>query len=311
MDELPSLYSTTITFSSLAKYGPIPPSRVPFLLGEPPKTGSEIVSVRNDLEENSNFRALVTIELEPREPMPGLVDVAIEANIENEQIISGSLQSVTVGTEDLFLKTSIPSDVREDAAPDYYLDLFHVLWEACGNSANTGRETFLLSGSKGAAAAICGTRSVKLLEVASDPFVKSIERYLAPFVVSVTGEQLMNIVKNNVVIRDVIWGDDSGSFFPPGADALVPYSEADALVPYSENTPLQLQYVQDEHDTGSVLSIKKRNMGIVLVLIFLPPRFHLLFHMEIGEVTTLVRIRTDHWPCLAYVDDYLESLFLT
>jgi len=61
VDELPALYSTTITFSSLAKYGPIPPSRVPFLLGEPQKTGSEIVSVRNDLEENSNFRALVTI----------------------------------------------------------------------------------------------------------------------------------------------------------------------------------------------------------------------------------------------------------
>lgn len=309
VDELPALYATTISFSSSAKYGPIPPSRVPFLLGEPPKTGSEIVPVGNDLEK-SRFRAPVIIELEPREPMPSLIDVAIKANVENGQIISGSLQSVSVGIEDMFLKARIPSDVTEDEIPDYYLDLFHALWEACGNSANTGRETFLLSGGKGAAA-ISGTRSVKLLEVTPDSLINSIERYLTPFVVSIIGEPLMNIAKNNGVIRHVIWGDDFDSFSPPSADALVPYSEADALVPYSENAPLQLQYDQDERDTTSVPSIRKRNMGIILVLIFLPPRFHLLFQMEIGEVTTLVRIRTDHWPCLAYVDDYLESLFLT
>jgi AP-5 complex subunit beta-1 len=33
--------------------------------------------------------------------------------------------------------------------------------------------------------------------------------------------------------------------------------------------------------------------------------------MEVGEVSTLVRIRTDHWPSLAYIDDYLEALYLS
>ncbi|KAJ6901283.1 hypothetical protein NC651_019133 [Populus alba x Populus x berolinensis] len=47
-------------------------------------------------------------------------------------------------------------------------------------------------------------------------------------------------------------------------------------------------------------------MGCFLVLIFLPPRFHLLLQMEVSDLSTLVRIRTDYWPCLAYVDDYLE-----
>lgn len=306
VDGLPALYATTLTFSSSAKYGPIPPFRVPFLLGEPPKTGREIVLAGNDMDENSSFRALVTIELEPREPMPGLIDVAIKANIENGQILSGSLQSVPVGIEDMFLKAIVPPDVTEDETPDYYMDLFHALWEACGDSANIGREAFSLSGGKGAAA-ISGTRSVKLLEITPHSLINSIERDLASFVVSVTGEPLMVIVKNNGVIRDVIWGDGSDGFSPPSADALVPYSEVDALVPYPEDTLLQLQ---DVHES-SLPPVTKRNMGVILVLIFLPPRFHLLFEMEVGEVTTLVRIRTDHWPCLAYLDDYLESLFLT
>lgn len=302
VDELPALYATTLTFSSTDKYGSIPPSRLPFLLGEPPKTGLDIVPVGNDLESDSSFHALVEIELEPREPMPGLVDVRIEANVENGQMISGSLHSISVGIEDIFLRARLPPDVTDDWVADYYMDLFHALWEACGSCSNTGRETFPLSGGKGAAA-ISGTRSVKLLDASWDSLISAIEQYLAPFVVSVSGEPLVNRLKENGIIRDVVWDDDSAD---------ISATDVNALVPYSEGAPLQLQYIQDEGDgCSSTPDVRKRSMGTVLILIFLPPRFHLLFQMEIGEVSTLVRIRTDHWPCLAYVDEYLESLFLT
>nr|XP_029123497.1 uncharacterized protein LOC105055407 [Elaeis guineensis] len=302
VDGLPALYATTITFSSTSKYGSIPPCRVPFLLGEPSRTGFDIVPVDDTSEEeDSSFRASVMIELEPQEPVPGLIDVAIKANAENGQIISGSLQNITVGIEDMFLKAVIPPDIMEDRIPEYYMDLFHALWEACGNSANTGRETFPLSGGKGAVA-INGTQSVKLLEVFAYSLIRAIERYLAPFVVSVIGNPLVNVVKDNGVIRDVVWGEDSENF----AD-----SNVGALVPYSDNVPLQLPYTEGESDADSPPQINKRNMGIFLVLIFLPPQFHLLFQMEVSDASTLVRIRTDHWPCLAYVDEYLEALFLT
>lgn len=293
-DDLPALYAIKISFSSSAKYGKIPPCRVPFLLGEPPNSGSET---------ESSYQALVNIELEPRDPMPGIIDVTLEANLEDGQIINTSLQSISIGIEDMFLTANVPSDLTRDEIPDYYLDLFNALWEACGNSANIGRETFILSGGKGVAA-INGTRSVKLLEVKPTSLINGIEQYLARFVVRIIGEPLINMFRSNGVVKDVIWGDDSGS------SSDVDVNNANALVPYSEQTTLQLQYVQDEKE-GGVSSVRKRNLGVVLVLIFLPPRYHLLFQMEINEATTLVRIRTDHWPSLAYVDEYLESLFLT
>ncbi|KAH0470206.1 hypothetical protein IEQ34_001764 [Dendrobium chrysotoxum] len=298
VDNLPALYAIVITFKSTAKYGSIPACHVPFLLGEPSKTGLDVIPIECEVQENSCFRASIVVELEPREPMPGLIDAELTANIENGQIISGLLQSITVGIEDMFLKAGLPSDVADDKVPQYYLDLFHALWEACGSSANTERETFPLHGGKGAVA-IYGTRSVKLLDVSPNSLISATEQYLAPFVVSVAGQPLVNIVGSNGVIKNVIWEDDSAVF---------PVKESKALVQFLESEPLQLEYTQDEIALWYPPETCKRNLGTFLVLIFLPPRFHLLFQMEVGNISTLVRIRTDHWPCLAYVDEYLESL---
>ena len=85
--------------------------RIPFLLGEPPRNDdicSRIVSldtvpVENDAREKESCRAPVTIDLEPREPTPGLVDFSIEANAENSQVIHCQLQSIIIGIEDMFL----------------------------------------------------------------------------------------------------------------------------------------------------------------------------------------------------------------
>jgi len=85
--------------------------RIPFLLGEPPRNDdicSQIVSldtvpVENDAREKESCRAPVTIDLEPREPIPGLVDFSIEASAENGQVIHCQLQSIIIGIEDMFL----------------------------------------------------------------------------------------------------------------------------------------------------------------------------------------------------------------
>jgi AP-5 complex subunit beta-1 len=299
-DELPALYAVTITFSSSAQFGKIPSCHIPFILGEPPGSGMDIVPVDNQNREESGYCASVMIELEPREPSPGLIDVSVEANTENCHVLSGPLKPITVGFEDMFLKASVPPDTPREGVAMYYQDLFQALWQACDSSTNTGRETFPLSGGKGSAA-INGTRSVKLLEVTPKVLIGSVERYLASFVVSVSGVSLVTILRGNGIIKNVMWEENV-------ADASV---GADALVPYSPDRNLQLQIIEDDEIGGGAERYghgSKREMGIMRVMIFLPPRYHLLFLMEVGSASTLVRIRTDHWPCLAYVDEYLEAL---
>lgn len=309
IDALPAIYATVLAFSSSASYGSIPSYHIPFLLGESRKIdygethSLDIVPAENGFADEESFRAPVTIELEPREPMPGLVDVSIETNAENGQVIRGQLNNITIGIEDMFLKAIVPSDIPEDGVPSYYSNLFSALWEACDTSSHTGHETFPLKGGKGAAA-ISGTRSVKLLEVPAISMIQATERHLAPFVVSVVGEPLINIVRNGGIITDIIWKDE--------ADDSTHDVHSASITEFSRG-PLRLKYINDEEDEREEIhttSNSKRNMGTFFVLIFLPPRFHLLFQMEVCNVSTLVRIRTDHWPCLAYIDDYLEALFL-
>ncbi|CAI0431884.1 unnamed protein product [Linum tenue] len=318
---LPALYATLLKFSSTAPYGSIPSFRLPFLQGKPSRrepipsdyTALDIVPAGESSypEDEKSFCAPVSIDLEPREPTPGLVDVFVEANTEDGQIINGQLQSIMIGIEDMFLKAIPPPDILEDdlALPTYYSKLFDALWEACSGSSSIGREVFSLQGGKGAAAAaVVGTRSVKLLEVPADLLVQAIEQYLAPFVVSVVGEQLVNMVRDGGIIKDIVWKD------------YVPDSVSDSWrsVTGFDTGPLHLTYTDDDNDNDKrnnmivpTASLGRRNIGTILVLIFLPPRFHLLFQMEVSDLSTLVRIRTDHWPCLAYIDDYLEALFLT
>lgn len=299
-DELPALYAVTIAFSSSAQFGKIPSCHVPFILGEPPGSGMDIVPIDNQNREESTYCASVVIELEPREPSPGLIDVSVAANTENCQVLSGSLKPITVGIEDMFMKAIVPPDTPKEGVAMYYQDLFHALWEACDSSSNTGRETFPLSGGKGSAA-INGTRSVKLMEVTPKVLIGAVERYLASFVISVAGDSLVTILRGNGVIKNIVWEESV-------SDASV---GAAALVPYSPDGNLQLQLIDDDDiGVGSERygHESKRDMGVMRVMIFLPPRYHLLFLMEVGRASTLIRIRTDHWPCLAYVDEYLEAL---
>lgn len=303
-DALPAIYATVLNFSSSAPYGSIPSYRIPFLLGEPynKDPASQNVSlsivpvgVGNDSREEEKYRATVVVDLEPREPTPGIVNVHIETNAENGQIIQGQLQGITVGIEDMFLKAIVPSDIPEDETPRYNFDLFNTLWEACGSSSSTGRETFQLKGGKGIAA-ISGTQSVKLLDVPATSLIQATERHLARFVVGVSGEPLIDAVWEGGIIQNVIWEDSS-----PDATSVI----------NRDTGPLRLTYNDEEYEKGSISNTRKRHLGCFHVLIFLPPRFHLLFKMEVGDVSTLVRIRTDHWPSLAYIDDYLEALYLS
>lgn len=334
-DSWPALYAIILTFSASDQYGRIPSVHIPFLMSEPPgkidpnlsntSQDENLILVRvqdrqpfmeTDTEakgqhslgnterdtqsslvggEKEAFQESVMIELEPREPVPAHIDAHIEASGEDGQSIRGQLQSIPVGIEDLFVKSPVPDDVSEGAVAEYYFTLFNALWEACENPENIGRETFPLKGGKGVVA-IHGTGSVKLLEAQSNFVIEAVEHFLAPFVVAVSGYNLVNIVKDDGIIKDVIWKDE---------ESANPSDEGNGLI---DESPLQLKYLEDDTNGDDSFEIAKRNIGCFFVLVFLPPRFHLLLKMEVGNLSTLVRIRTDHWPCLAYMDEYLEAL---
>ncbi|GKC38755.1 AP-5 complex subunit beta-1 [Tanacetum coccineum] len=309
VDGAPALYATFLKFSSSARFWPIQPRRIQYLLGEPTKNdvplsesqidSLDIVHVGNghegaeeeEEEEKESFKAPIFIELQPREPTPGLIDVTIEANAENGQIICGHLHSVTVAIEDMFLKALVLDDIHNDDVARYYMELFNALWEACSSSSSTGRETFPLKGGKGVVA-VNGTRSVKFLEVPAASvgdfsvlehfielytiqecirqsliintltptasLVQAIEKNLSAFVVNVIGDPLINIVKDGGIISDIIWNDDVVS---SGLDV--------AVDPNINEGPLK--YDDEEDESGSGLHISKRNMGRFHILIFLPP----------------------------------------
>ncbi|KAH9624532.1 hypothetical protein KSS87_000926 [Heliosperma pusillum] len=304
LDDHPAMYGIVIKLSSSAPYGSIPSCHIPILLGESSSDGSllgqdskDIVPVGTPYSDKSLSGTRVTVELEPREPVPGLVDVSLDANAENGQVINGKLQGVPVGIEDMFLTAPLPVEIPEETRPEYKSRLFDALWEVCGAASNSGRETFSMKGGKGFAA-IYGTQSVKLLEVPPTFAIRVVERHLAQFVISVIGAPLVDHVKDGGFIKSVVWIDG----FPVTSDASNSVSDSDG-------GPLYLTYFGNEDEKDSMVNIGKSNMGCFIVLIFLPPRYHLLFRMEVSDNSTLVRIRTDYWPCLAYVDDYLEALF--
>ncbi|XP_074307712.1 uncharacterized protein LOC141642718 [Silene latifolia] len=306
LDARPAMYGIVIKLSSTAPYGSIPSCHIPVLLGESSSDGSipeqdskDIVPVGTPTPytDKSLSGTQVTIELEPQEPVPGLVDVSLDANAENGQVINGKLQGVPVGIEDMFLTVPLPVEIPEETRPEYKSRLFDALWEVCGAASNSGRETFSMKGGKGFAA-IYGTQSVKLLEVPPTFAIRVVEQHLAQFVISVIGAPLVDHVKDGGFIKSVVWIDG----FPATSDASNSVSDSDG-------GPLYLTYFGNEDDKDSKVNIGKLNMGCFVVLIFLPPRYHLLFRMEVSDNSTLVRIRTDYWPCLAYVDDYLEVLF--
>ncbi|KAL0719135.1 hypothetical protein Bca4012_068459 [Brassica carinata] len=315
VDSPPALFATVLKFSSSAPYGSIPSCRIPFLLGEshwdknvPNDEGSlDIVLLGNTKIEEEEKDGVggtpVTVELEPREPTPGLVEVSMEANAESGQMIQGKLESVPVGIEDMFLKALAPPDEHEDTIPSYYADLFNALWEVCGSSSSTAHETFALKGGK-TAAAISGTRSVKLLEVPAETVIQASELHLAPFVVAIIGEQLVNIVREGGIIDNIVWQEEEEE----GRGQATASSSMGATG--SNRDPLRLTYIGYGDDQEVPMSRSRGKLGKIKMLMFLPPRYHLLFEMEVGEESTLVHIRTDYWPCLAYVDDYLEALFL-
>ncbi|BFI27642.1 AP-5 complex subunit beta-1 [Marchantia polymorpha subsp. ruderalis] len=341
-DSWPAIYAVVITFSTTGLYGPIPKVRVPFLLSEPPEKSrqspvkrSSSVSdsdrkgkVKSRIEDNGHllkdvgdadaalvvagaaaaepaptFHELVVLRLEPRQPVPTLVDAYVVFSDEDGHGVQGRLDSVPIGIEDLFVKPPLPADVvSPEGEREYLLALYHALWEACSGPGRLGTETFSLQGGLNEVV-IEGSESVKLIEAQVDRVVGAVEHHLARFVVAVNGDSLAAMTKDGGMSNDVVWEDVGSPVKSPGGGG----SEVGSPQK-NANNQLALQFDPRDPNFGPPDESSNNGLGNFLVLIFLPPRYHLLMRMEVADYSTLVRIRTDYWPCLAHVDEFLEAL---
>lgn len=350
-DSWPAIYGSVLTFKTSGFYGPIPTVRVPLLLSEPQKgwlrpldsssanrtedqelqnvdpkgnyyledlsesaglVPSEtienvvLVQPRSDGLEQPLFSQLVIIELEPKQPVPTLVDVQIEFSDEQGHGVQGQLDGIPISIEDLFTKPPVPSDLSPVDRREYLPKVFDAMWEACCGQG-IGLENFSLKGAL-EVVTILGAESVKLLEAQADRVIAAVEQYLAQFVVAIDGSALTTMAKDGGMFGDVKWLEKETT--STGSDGLKgPHLGSPLMKSMNDESSLQVQ-VRDPV-FSSVDEVSRNGLGSFLLLIFLPPRYHLLLRMEVADESTLVRIRTDHWPCLAHVDEYLEVLILS
>ena len=259
------------------------------------------ISIASEQINEDAFRESIVLELEPKQPVPTIIDAFVTTSDENGKHINGQLDSIHVGIEDLFTKALVPHNVSSSDLPAYNLNLFNALWEAFNRTEMHHKDTFTLSGGK-LQISLVGTESVKLLESRANKVIDALERHLAPYVVSASGGPLVSILQDSGMFKDVIWEEDSEHEKHRPRYLAIAY---DHLQPDETSNQLYDYRAQSAEDFRESV---RENIGSLCVLIFLPPRFHILFKIDVADWSTQVHIRTDHWPCLAYVDEYLEAL---
>jgi len=68
------------------------------------------------------------------------------------------------------------------------------------------------------------------------------------------------------------------------------------------------EFLNEKLDINKNEIIEPSNpIHIVRVLIFLPPKYHLLFKMFIGDSCTVVKILSDFWEIFKYIDEYFDK----
>lgn len=278
--------------------------------------GQQFLLLEGSKEDDEvTYSETIVVELEPKQPVPTLVDAKIVFSNEDGHTVQGQLDSIPVGIEDLFQKPLLPEDLAHCDQPEYLFSLFKALFEACSGPGRLGTETFLLKNAESkAGVSIEGSESVKLLEGQADRIVGAVEQWLGPFVVAVSGSALVSMVKDGGMLTHPVFLEDDFSFHPRGDAGRSSHGWP------GDGAILRLEDSKNKAEQGSVnpnarpmgLEVgSKGGLGCFYVLIFLPPRYHLLLRMEVSDWSTLVRIRTDHWPCLAHVDEFLEALVMS
>lgn len=111
--------------------------------------------------------------------------------------------------------------------------------------------------------------------------VDAVEYYLAPFVVTVRGNQLVSILQESGVLKDVVWQEDADNVSGRASCLTITYG-----LPTQKNDGYSdVLHESQGHDELGTPEVLKEILGSLFILIFLPPRFHILFKMDVSECT--------------------------
>ncbi|CAI7888159.1 unnamed protein product [Closterium sp. NIES-53] len=160
--------------------------------------------------------------------------------------------------------------------------------------------------------------SVRTVAVTPEAVIEAVEQHLGWFVVGVEGRGLRRWLQERVKQMVVLSCDDASvckkravkvwervlgrrpSTSEESGAEVVQVGASDVLL----LTAVSVGAGQQAAQAGS----EARTLGCVQVLVFIPPRFHVVMRLEVGAASTIIRFRTDYWPCLVHVDEYLESI---
>ncbi|CDJ42483.1 hypothetical protein, conserved [Eimeria tenella] len=309
-----------------------------------PLTKSEEKILQEASEDAFPFNYEIILKLEPLEPVPTVISVGVRFSDERGATYSGSLPPFSVSFQDLFLPVCAPPEFRavlfdaiwkktdtaksvktldlkstvvkqmiemslrpflieedfsvETEAFDFCRDQYlHEYPEPLGEAGEASSAAFALG-----AAPLDGATVV---EAPSSPSV--------PGIVSGQGA-LQGVDWQAAEVPDMADNADTAAFdvfVDDYFNGQVPYSD---IFKDSTDTERSVQGGLDASSTeASGIPVQSPATGPQLdtmrALIFLPPRYHLLFKFTVSPKTTLVRCATDRWEALGYLDAFFSSCY--
>lgn len=286
----------------------------------------------------------LVLALRPVAPVPTTFDVQFVFNDASGQLCQGDLPAVSVSFPDLFLclpvATVFPKGcefetrwrtVRPWRHAVVVTSLFNSLWDLFGDGvvdAGGGRGGGGVESSESSSSSSSSVgSSMKLLRLPREVVLSKIRRNLGPFVepstsvsVSPTAAASPNDSGRTETESRM---DDSGWLIRPNVEPdLGEDVDAEEAWYATEQHHRRHRRHRNNNDMHSSSSSSSRdgkekeeevleksvsdspNVQTVRVVVFLPPRYHILFKFRVCAHSTLIRMRTDRWQLLSEMDRY-------
>eukprot|EP00743_Colponemidia_sp_Colp-15_P012014 GILK01013542.1.p1 GENE.GILK01013542.1~~GILK01013542.1.p1 ORF type:complete len:1095 (-),score=184.93 GILK01013542.1:17-3301(-) len=283
------IVAVVLSFSCSASYIPLESIHLPVLSKHPSRNPPA------DALERFPFVYKIKLRVQPLSPEPTSFDVSVVFNDIHGQTYTGMLEPFSVKFQDLFLPVSLTHTAlqsHEPLPPLFLQDFFCTLWNSLApplSAASEVRSVEKLEMSD-STTVYSAVESVKLLQLSREKVNDLIETKLKPFLVHYCSTNADgSVISSSRLNEDSEPREDEYDF------ELEKYLEDDYFGDPSERE----RVMRELHDPVHVEQAR--------ALIFIPPQYHILMRWSICERTTLVRMRTDRWQLLKYLDNYFDD----
>jgi len=213
----------------------------------------------------------VVLTFRPKFPLPVSFAVKILFNDGDGKTCKGETEPVSISFLDLVMEVPVPPMIKLPKQ-EFLRTVFDNLWQATSNSSNED-----------------AIESVKLLEAPHVPLLKVLETELQKFLIVESAAQ------NGITGLDKVGEQTSEKKLDS------------SFVQNNDNSNNQSTDYDNSNKTMRFLD-EKVYVCSRRALLFLPAKYHILMVFTIYEDHTLVKIRTDFWKALSYIDAFFNVL---